>query len=461
MYRSRVFPKISVLSLLVSQAFLIPSAFAAGFQINELSPGLQGSALAGAAATKDDVSSMFINPAILSTLEKGQIYIGGSEIMPSLKMTSASATHTVNVPGFPPSSITAPVAGETSQNSVAKAAFVPNGYFGWRFNDRWSAGIALVAPFGLTTSYDDNSVVRFMADNSEVEAIVINPAVSVAITEKWSVAVGFQAEYLQGTFSNFNGPYTGISSIDALTAATNATYVKASSWGYGYTFGTLIQPDQVTRLGLGFRSQVSQQLSGNGRQFLSPGGVTPAPSADFLFNASTRNTAAIKTPAVLALSAARDIGKWTVKATGQVTFWDSFNQLSVYMPDAFATHSVIATHWRNSWLASVGADYRINTKWTVRGGLAYDQTPTQDAYRDPRIPDADRVWLSLGASYKANNHWSVDGAYTHLFVSNPSVNVTQASGSSATSSGPLEVNQVTANYRGHIDIVGLAARYSF
>src|SRR6185312_7998359 len=132
------------------------------------------------------------------------------------------------------------------------------------------------APFGLTTSYDDNSVLRFAADNSSVETITINPAISFAITDKWSAGAGFQAQYMQGTFSNFDGPYTGISQIDAFIAANNATYVKGSSWGYGFTLGTLFTPDQYTRLGVGYRSQISEKLSGDGRQFVSPGGVVPA-----------------------------------------------------------------------------------------------------------------------------------------------------------------------------------------
>ena len=43
---------------------------------------------------------------------------------------------------------------------------------------------------------------------------------------------------------------------------------------------------------------------------------------------------------------------------------------------------------------------------TLRAGAAWDQTPTQDSNvaagfygRTVRVPDEDRVWLSVGASY--------------------------------------------------------------
>lgn len=454
-------PKISALALLLSQVIYTAPTYAAGYQLNEISPSLQGAATAGAAAANDDVSSIFTNPATLSTLIENQIYVGGSEIMPSVKVYNESATHTVNIPGNPPSSISAPVAGETSQPSIAKAAFAPNAYFGYRINQQVVVGISVNAPFGLTTSYDDNSVVRFMADNSTVETVAITPAISIAFNKKLSVGLGFQAQYIQASFSNFDGPYTGVAALDSLLAATNATYVNGSAWGYGYTLGALFNPDDVTRLGIGYRSQIQEQITGNGRQFTSPGGVTPAPSQAFLFNASTRNNAGVTTPGILTLSAARDIRNWTLKASAQVNFWNVFNQLSINMPQAFATNSTIQTHWKNSWLGALGADYHINKEWTVRGGVAYDETPTSDTYRDPRIPDSDRVWLTVGASYRYDKHVSFDGVYEHIFLANQTVNVTQALGSSSNSTVPLEVNTVQASFKGSVDIVGLAARYSF
>ena len=131
------------------------------------------------------------------------------------------------------------------------------------------------------------------------------------------------------------------------------------------------------------------------------------------------------------------------------------------MPNGFATNSTIQLKWSNAWLAALGADYRATSEWTFRGGVAYDETPTSDGYRDPRIPDSDRVWLTLGATYKATKHFSFDGVYAHIFMHNQTVNVTQASGSSATSTVPLEVNHVQANYKGSANIIGVAVRYSF
>jgi long-chain fatty acid transport protein len=457
----RSHPKISVITFIVSQTFFTLPAFAAGFQINEISPGLQGDATAGAAAANNDVSSLFINPATLSTLILNQAYIGASEILPTIKMSDASAIHTVNVPGQPPSSISAPVQGASSQSNVGQGALVPNAYLGIRINPNLVAGLAVIAPYGLKTHYENDSVLRFAADYSAVQTVDVVPAIAYSINNQWALGLGFQAQYINATFSNYNGPYTGVAPIDALIASTQPTLLKAHGWGYGYTAGVFYKPDLCTRIGLGFRSQISEQLRGDGQQYVSPGDTVPAPSQEFLFNAQTSVHGAIKTPAVLTLSAARDFGRWTLKGSAQVNFWSTFNKLSIYMPDAFATNATFQTKWRNTFFGALGAEFNATPAWTFRGGVAYDQTPTVNSYRDPRIPDNDRIWANIGATYHVTKCLSFDAAYSHIFIMDQTVNVTQASGTNTVATVPLEENQVYAKYKGSADVIGIAARISF
>lgn len=452
--------KLSVCTLLILQTFFTAPAFAAGYQLYEQSPSIEGSALAGAAATNNDVTALFYNPATLSTLKENQAYLGAFEIIPRISMSDGEAIHTVNIPGIPASSISAHVVGDNHQNNISQGVLVPDLYASWRFNDKWTAGIATVAPFGLATNYYANSVLRFVARYNMVKTIDFVPSLSYTLNPQWSFGVGFQAQYMKATLSNYDGPYTSIPAIDAIIAANNPTRLNADGWGYGYTLGVLFKPDLCTRLGLGFRSQISQQLNGSGRQYTLPGITVPAPSPDFLFNAKTSVHADIRTPAVLMLSAERDIDNWTVKGTAQVNFWNTFKRLSVDMPDAFATRISLPTKWQNAWFASLGADYRLSSAWTVRAGIAYDETPTTK-YRDARIPDTDRYWASIGTSYIYNKCVSFDAAYTHIFMVNQTVNITQPIGTNAISSTALEVNEISATYRGYADILAVGVRVNF
>ena len=75
----------------------------------------------------------------------------------------------------------------------------------------------------------------------------------------------------------------------------------------------------------------------------------------------------------------------------------------------------IENDWQDTWLFSVGADYKINSAFTVRGGIAYETSPIdRQETRMAVIPDTDRLWLSLGASWYATKDLQFDVGATYL-----------------------------------------------
>lgn len=447
----RSLPKISTAVFLITQALFASQAMAAGFQINEISPALQGSATAGAAAAQNDVTAMFTNPATLGSLDDNQLYVGASAILPVVHMNGATAGHGLSSPGSPNSAyIMTPVDGDTSQNNIAHSAVVPAGYFGWKINNNLIAGLAITAPFGLSTYYDSSSALRYIAQDSSIETVNVNPVLALKINDMWSIGAGVQAQYANAHFSNYNG-----------LAPTFPTSLTGGGWGYGYNMGFTFNPFKTTHVGVGYRSQITEDLNGSGRQYTITGPTFDPINTGFLYNSYTKVDTSVKTPAVLTMSIAQDINDWTVKASAQLNFWKCFNQLDVNMPDAYITNSTINTKWSNSWLYALGADYRVSPKWTLRAGVAYDETPTHDEYRDPRIPDSNRIWATTGFSYKITKNVALEGAYEHIFMQNQKVNVTQYNGTNSHTTIPAEVNSVQANYTGHADILALGVRYYF
>ena len=70
-------------------------------------------------------------------------------------------------------------------------------------------------------------------------------------------------------------------------------------------------------------------------------------------------------------------------------------------------------HWRDTWRLSLGGEHQRDP-WTLRAGLAWDQSPIRDnARRYPRQPDSDRTWLALGLGYHAGP-WQLDAGFAHL-----------------------------------------------
>ena len=442
---------VSKLSVLTAAISITCTIHAAGFQVDENSVYLQGMAMAGSAASPDDVSSIFNNPANLGFVKDSSIYLGGSYILPSVKMTNASANHGVHYSTIPFSDD--PVSGASTQNNVVNSALVPNLYGAWRINDQWAAGLALTAPWGMTTNYDDDSVVRYSAQKTSIEIINLTPEIAFNIIPEISISAGLQIQYGRAKFSNYDGELTA--------PTTQATEISGDGWGVGGIFGVMFHPNKTTYFGVSYRTPVKMNIKGSGNQWLLPDGSTPiTPDSPYNSHISDASTS-FRTPGVINFGITQKMTqKWQLRGTVQYTMWGTLDHITIDTPEGYATSSTMQLSWKNSWLFSLGSNYDLTPHWSLRGGVAYDQTPTVSGTRDARMPDSNRIWLTLGGSYHVNEHFSIDAVYEHIFMLNQSVNITEYTGSNSNVPN-IEQNKVSANYKGYADIFGLALRYKF
>ena len=98
----------------------------------------------------------------------------------------------------------------------------------------------------------------------------------------------------------------------------------------------------------------------------------------------------------------------------------------------------------------------MNNKWTLRGGLAYDETPVPSAERrTARIPGNDRTWLSLGGTYRIDQSFTVDVGYSHLFIDETPINNTLES------SIPTLNATLNGTYDSSVDILSAQLRWNY
>lgn len=71
-------------------------------------------------------------------------------------------------------------------------------------------------------------------------------------------------------------------------------------------------------------------------------------------------------------------------------------------------------HWNNSWSYATGVSYALSKDLTLRSGIAFDQSPTNNHERSPRIPSGDRVAISFGLGWTLSEQMSLDLAYSYL-----------------------------------------------
>jgi long-chain fatty acid transport protein len=238
--------------------------------------------------------------------------------------------------------------------------------------------------------------------------------------------------------------------IGGLTGLDAGAKVEGDDNAWGWNVGFLWDLTPQTRLGFHYRSTIEYTVAGNA-SFDYPA-LPPVPSpvvpalqgvAAVVNNAictgaqtplaasgcSTDVHADIKLPDIYNLSLFHRLNdRWDVMGDVQFTRWSTFKELTFVR----ANGTILAStpeNFDDSWRVSGGATYHMNDNWSFRGGVAWDQTPTSDADRTPRLPDENRFWLSGGVQYRFNRNLKLDGAFTYVFVDNTNIN--QNAGSTA------------------------------
>ena len=376
-------------------AFSAQQAQGAGFALQEQNASGLGHAYAGGAAAAEDVSTIFYNPAGLVRLQTMQVVVAGNLICPSTKFHDGGS-----LPAFGQ-----PLGG--TGGDAGSCAGVPNLYFGVPFTDKWSFGIGVNVPYGLKTEYDSDWLGRFQAVKSKVETYNVNPVLSWEPTPNWTVGAGVSFQRLNAELTNqvnyaaafAQGVQSAVRSglVPAAAAPTligsaagleSGAKVKGDDSSWGWNVGVLWQATPQTRIGAAYRSAIKYDIDGN-VNFDNPTAVGPLPPTLAPVGAAILNgvnaqlfsggaTLKIKLPQTANVSVFHQFdSKWDLMADLQYTGWSSIQQLQIIR----TTGTVLSTtpeNFRNTWRVSAGANYRYSDKWTLRGGVAWDQTPVRD-----------------------------------------------------------------------------------
>jgi long-chain fatty acid transport protein len=427
---------------------------AAGFQINELSPSLQASALAGAATATDDISAMAYNPATLAALQGSEIYAGGSEIIPKIGYNNAKSSIYGNYPATPtpipnPGTI-------TSERNISPSAFVPAVYMGTSLTPQLKIGLGVNAPFGLESNYNSNWVGQFNATESQIKTVDILPTVAYQVTPLWALGASVNFEYISATYaSNFIGDQFVTFPWTIEGQGTNS--LNGNAWGIGYTVGTTYKITPKTMIGLDYHSPVLEKING---QAHITGDVTvngvPAPAFSGAIPGIGFDNGQVnlKLPAIANFGIDQQINdKLHLMAGLEWTQWSTIKGIDADIANVGQDNTTLNYH--DSWLYSVGARYQFRPKWNWLVGLAYDQTPTTSQFRDARIPDTNRKWVTTGLSYTPTKALKVFATYEHIFMNNQNIDLTQQP------TPAVAAAQVSANYSGSADILAAGISYKF
>jgi long-chain fatty acid transport protein len=453
-------------------------AFAAGFALQENSGSGLGNAYAGGAASAEDASTVWSNPAGMSLIKTNQVAAAVNLITPSMKFSNGNSVAATNQP----------LGG--NGGDAGSLNVVPNLYLTVPVARDWTFGLGINVPFGLVTEYEGGWIGRYQALKSDVQTMNINPAIAWQVSPSLSIGAGVSYQQIKGTFtSNVNysgallraaataGIAPGTPTFNAIAGSTGGldsfASITGDDWSWGWNVGALWQINPSNRIGIADRSDISYSLSGNA-EFSNPALPTTIPAAllptvsalaagvntKALYNSGVSSD--IKVPGIFNISyfgALND--KWDLMADAQWTHWSTIQYLTFNRTDGSTVPlSSTPEFFKDTWRFAIGANYKLDESWKLRMGLAYDQSPVQEADRTPRLPDSDRTWLSGGVQYKWGKDWKFDLGATYIWVSNGNIN--NGGNDPATNlPSPASYGLVNGSYSNNVVIVSGQATWSF
>jgi long-chain fatty acid transport protein len=324
-------------------------------------------------------------------------------------------------------------------------------------------GASVGAPFGLKTDYAPDWVGRYNALTSDVKTIDVTLAFSVKVSEHFSFGAGFIYERAEATLSkaiDFGSALCLQSGNPANClnpafpfhpqAADGNINVHGSDNGIGWLFGVQFKPTDKLSIGYAHRSEVDHDLQGT-VDFTVPSAVQAGMGPAAAAYSDGPGGAKLTIPTTDTLSVRYDFtNRFRLLADAQRTGWSSLRRVSIVRSSG-ASVGDEPFNWKDTNFYSLGGEFDVNNQFTLRAGVAKDQSPTNDVTRTPRLPDNDRTNYAVGLTWHVSSALRIDAAYERITISTPTINNLVSSSASL----------LNGSFSGHADIYGVAMQYNF
>ncbi len=320
------------------------------------------------AATADNPSAIYYNPAGITQLKGHNIQIGVQNYL-GINTHYQSAT--------------------TGQESDTDFEVIPSPqlYYTYTPDDSaFSFGLGLYAPFGLGVKWPENSGFRSIAIESRLECLTLNPVIAWKIHPTLSIAVGP------------NIHYSRIKITRGLLTATDNLKFEGDDIGYGFNAGILWQPHEQWSFGANYHSASRIKYKGS--------------TTYDLFAASANTKATVDFPQIVTAGISfRPNTNWNIEFDVDYTDWNTLNTINLKGTSAiFGTDLPLQLDWHESWLLELGVTRYLNDGWFVSAGYFYCGETAPSSTYTPAIPDTLQHVGSFGIGHQTDKwQWVVTG----------------------------------------------------
>ncbi|WP_457641614.1 OmpP1/FadL family transporter [Persephonella sp.] len=363
------------------------TAFGAAYKIPEQSQRSMGTAAAYFAGA-DYADANYYNPANMSWLENTTMIEFGFRYinLPSIKFEGKAAD---------------PV---TKSFQIANAEtkeehfVIPYFHMVFKGNERIRWGVSLVTPGGLSKRWTAVKQ-KATAEEFTLKVFELNPAVSIKISEKFSIGGGIRAIYASGKIKYRYEP------------AYKINMDGDSEYKFGYNLSATLKPAQNLTISTAYRSKINIKVEGDASGYLYD------PVTKTTYPVATGGNVIVPLPAEWKVGAAYRWKKTIFELTYEKTFWSSYKKLDIQFDNSTIDNTLGKPkdkYWNDSETVRFGVRHSFNEKFTGMFGIAYDETPIPQRTLGFELPDSYAWMFSIGGIYNITKN--LEAGLSYLYV---------------------------------------------
>lgn len=275
----------------------------------------------------------------------------------------------------------------------------------YKIKDWLAIGLSVTSPYGSTVKWEKDWPGSHLVNDIELQAIFIQPLVSVKITDYFSVGGG---PILVTGKVNFNRNLNR-TLVDINGNRANATIDKSGVSQWGWSASAMLTPMEGLRIGVNYRSEIIMKAENGEAHFENVPDTPLAPFKDTDFDA------ALPLPAELTVGVSYEWDeKWLFAFDFNRDYWSVYKSLDIDFADPNIPDSKNPRNYENSNIYRFGAQYQPTHRVTLRAGYYYDVSPVKEGYFAPETPRNDSQGFTAGLSLNLSSHWAIDASFAYV-----------------------------------------------
>lgn len=368
---------------------------AGGLFIYEAGQEGAGLANAGSAALATDPSVLMSNPAGITELKGTQVSANAQVILGHIRFSRDDNNQFDGNEG-----------GNALQWLPGASLFISH-----QLDERSAVGFGMYGNFGLALNYDDDWAGRYFSQETAVIGVSFQPTIAHQFTDQLSVGIGPRIVY--GYYRDevaINNNLLGLRDNP-----DGQLEFKDTDVGTGVNLGLLYTFDERTQVGLAYTSKVKLEFEDKPdvRNVSNP-----------IINAALRRLDAdsleldMNVPQTVLLSVAHQLDpQWKLLGSLGWQDWSDFGEIGVEVDaNAAGVDRTIDRQYKDTWHASLGAQYQATKQLRWSMGLGYDSSAVDDKDRTVDNPMGEAWRFATGVNYQLEEGLDLHVAYTLVWL---------------------------------------------